>query len=159
MTPVLMPPPEPDVYEVQTGRGRIYLGWNHPYDPTITKYQVRRSRGRNNFNWTGWSDIEGSGAETTYHTVYGLAHGSEYRFRIRAVNARGTGSVSDEFRATTDAPPVTVSAPALQWARVNGAELGMRFDKALDESSVPAGRWRGARAASPRWRCARTWWR
>ena len=31
------------------------------------------------------------------------------------------------------APP-----PALEWARVNGAELALRFDKALDESQAPA---------------------
>jgi len=28
--------------------------------------------------------------------------------------------------------------PALEWARVNGAELALRFDKALDGSSSPA---------------------
>ena len=37
---------------------------------------------------------------------------------------------------TTMAPPPP--GPALQWARVNGAELALRFDKALDESSVPS---------------------
>ena len=36
---------------------------------------------------------------------------------------------------TTMAPPV--GGPGLEWARVNGAELALRFDKALDESSVP----------------------
>ena len=37
---------------------------------------------------------------------------------------------------TTMAPPP--AGPALEWARVNGAELALRFDKGLDESSVPS---------------------
>ena len=36
-------------------------------------------------------------------------------------------------------PPGAVEPLALQWARVNGAELALRFAAALDESSVPAG--------------------
>ena len=43
--------------------------------------------------------------------------------------------------ALTDAGPSMApeaSAPALEWARVNGAELGLRFDQGLDESSLPA---------------------
>ncbi len=41
---------------------------------------------------------------------------------------------------TQEAPPeITSAGPALEWARVNGAELALRFDAALDESSVPAG--------------------
>ena len=31
-----------------------------------------------------------------------------------------------------------VPPPALEWARANGAELALRFDKALDESSTPS---------------------
>ncbi len=30
------------------------------------------------------------------------------------------------------------TAPALEWARVNGAELALRFDQGLDETSLPA---------------------
>ena len=38
--------------------------------------------------------------------------------------------------APSGAPPA--AAPALEWARVTGAELALRFDAALDEASVPA---------------------
>ena len=48
-----------------------------------------------------------------------------------------------ETAATTSgqgAPPeITAAGPALSWARVNAAELALRFDAALDESSVPGG--------------------
>ena len=37
---------------------------------------------------------------------------------------------------TTMAPPA--GGPGLEWARVTGAELALRFDKGLDESSVPS---------------------
>ena len=45
-------------------------------------------------------------------------------------------SLTTDGTATRTAPPV--AGPALEWARVNGAELALRFDKGLDESSVPA---------------------
>ncbi|MDE2914099.1 MAG: fibronectin type III domain-containing protein [Paracoccaceae bacterium] len=35
-------------------------------------------------------------------------------------------------------PPITAAGPALSWARVNAAELALRFDASLDETSVPA---------------------
>ncbi|MDE2791315.1 MAG: SwmB domain-containing protein, partial [Paracoccaceae bacterium] len=49
-----------------------------------------------------------------------------------------------ETTATTNgqsmAPPqVAVQGPALSWARVNAAEMALRFDATLDESSVPGG--------------------
>ena len=45
-----------------------------------------------------------------------------------------TGTALSEARKT---PP-----PTLQWARVSGAELALRIDAALDESSVPeTGAW------------------
>ncbi|MYE59264.1 MAG: hypothetical protein F4X35_06765, partial [Alphaproteobacteria bacterium] len=46
-------------------------------------------------------------------------------------------SLTGPASTTSMAPPA--GAPALQWTRVRGAELALRFDKALDESSVPAG--------------------
>ena len=134
---VLLPPTKPDVYEVEGSTGKVSIAWNNLYDPTITKYQVAYRKASE--TGTNWRDIEGSGADTTYHTVYGLEHGANYRLRIRAVNARGAGPASDEWHATAGtvmAPEAP--APALEWARVNGAEMGLRFDKGLDESSVPS---------------------
>ena len=44
-----------------------------------------------------------------------------------------------EWSTTGTAPMAPPPAgPALEWARVNGTELALRFDKGLDESSVPA---------------------
>ena len=45
--------------------------------------------------------------------------------------------VALKLTATTTMAP-TPGAPGLQWARVNGSELALRFDAALDESSAPS---------------------
>ena len=44
--------------------------------------------------WSRWRDIAGSGATTTTHTVTDLTNGTEYRFRVRAVNVSGEGAVT-----------------------------------------------------------------
>ena len=235
-----------------SGSGIVTLSWNRAfvhtdgkraYDETITKYQVEVRR-RTDAGAT-WVDIPDSGYRTTHHFVDGLQNGVEYIFRIRAVNASGTGDPSDKEVATptwpadmvvkhevrlanlsitpgngflkvgwrklegrtycgyvigwreggtgdwqqyafisplhrvkttitglkpgtsyqvrvsvnsgydnvpngvawertvsttgtSGAPPITASGPALELARVRGAEMALRFDAALDESSVPA---------------------
>ena len=61
------------------------------------------------FGIQNWTDIRGSGAATTSHTVSGLTNGTEYTFRIRAVNASGNGEASDSVDTTPAGPPL---APA-----------------------------------------------
>ena len=51
----------------------------------------------------------------------------EGQFVSLALTDSGTPSMAPE-----------ASAPALEWARVNGAELALRFDQGLDETSLPA---------------------
>ena len=58
----------------------------------ITGYQVQQDGG-------DWTDIEGSGASTTEHTVVGLTNGTLYTFAVRAVNPGGNSSPSDEVVA------------------------------------------------------------
>ena len=70
------------------GNGEIALSWNDPGDSTITKYQyTQRSE---DGGWAAWTDISGSGATTTSHTVTGLTNGTEYTIAVRAV--KGTDS-------------------------------------------------------------------
>ena len=52
-----------------------------------------------------WMDIAGSGATTTSHTVRGLKNDVTYQFRIRAVNLRGSGNISEWASATPDSFP------------------------------------------------------
>ena len=93
------------------GRGNVVLRWNRTADNSITKYQVtwRGPSARHNKDW---HDIPDSRAKTS-HVVTGLTSGSEYAFRIRAVNAFGAGGPSNEKRATPTRPPNAPAKPDL----------------------------------------------
>ena len=76
-----------------------------------------------------------------------LKPGTSYDVRLyvgSGYTTKAPGLVYETTVSTTGAsmaPPSGAPAappPALEWARVNGAELALRFDKGLDESSVPA---------------------
>ena len=83
------------------------------------------------------------------HGIRGLTEGTSYDVRLFVPAPGSTGDPADadlayEVTVTTKGqsmatPPITAAVPALEWARVNAAELALRFDAALDESSVPAG--------------------
>ncbi len=81
----------------------VTLAWTGPTDAGINGWQVKR--------WTGnaepilesyWNDIPGSTATTATHDVTGLANGSEYNFRIRALADNEIGAQSDIRTATPD---------------------------------------------------------
>ena len=84
------------------GDSAVTLSWTNPGGDTITKYQVSTDGGEN------FTDIDGSNADTTEHTVPGLTNGTEYTFKLRARNASGPGRASTAT-ATPRAPP---AAPA-----------------------------------------------
>ena len=69
------------------------LAWDDPSDSAITgyEYQVNHNHtGTGNLTgWGEWTAIPGSGAGASSYDVDGLTNGSEYRFRLRAVNDVG----------------------------------------------------------------------
>ena len=89
----LTAPVAPTGLSAAAGDARVELTWTDPGDASITKYQYRQQDGGK--DWGGWTDITGSGASTTRHTVSGLMNGTAYRFRIRAANGAGDGAQSD----------------------------------------------------------------
>ena len=90
-------PAKPSGFTVKAGDARVALAWNDPLNSTITgwQYSFRTSGG-----YGAWTDIEGSDAATTGHTVTGLSNGVGHTFKIRAVNAGGNGAESDAVAAT-----------------------------------------------------------
>ena len=66
------------------------------------------------FVQVGWERADGSGVDTTSHTVQELKKGIEYAFRIRAVNGTGAGQASDVVRKTPhiNSPPQFATATA-----------------------------------------------
>ena len=109
VTVTLGTPPKLTNVSASSGRYReVPLSWDNPGNAhIIRKYQYEQ-------NGNGkWIDISGSGAATTSHTVTGLASGTAYSFRIRAVNGAGAGEASEPVKATPDLSSVVPPSPFL----------------------------------------------
>ena len=85
------PPGAPSGLTAAAGDGIVTLSWDDPLNAAITGYEYRSRAAPPAPGWTAWTTIAGSDAYTTSHTVTGLTNGTEYRFKLRAVNARGAG--------------------------------------------------------------------
>ena len=129
------PPAVPTGLTATGGDGSVTVSWTDPGDSTITGYEYQyRYTG---VAWSGWTAVADSGAGTTSFTRSGLDGGTEYRFKVRAVNAAGAGKPGPTARpwfvaATTlsneppGAPtPITVTrsdgALIASWPAVAGA--------------------------------------
>jgi len=84
------------------GDGQIALSWNDPSDSTITKYQYAQRSGDG--AWAAWTDISGSDADTTSHTVTGLTNGTEYTIALRLVKGTGETATYGPVSAVTATP-------------------------------------------------------
>ena len=114
--PAATKPAKPTGLTATAGDKQVALFWTDPSDSGITKYQVQQKAG--SAAWGSWTDIPSSGATTTSYTVTGLTNGTEYRFRIRAVNAAGNSPQSAVAGPATPASSDT-TAPT-----VTSAETG-----------------------------------
>ncbi|MDE2911867.1 MAG: fibronectin type III domain-containing protein, partial [Paracoccaceae bacterium] len=94
-------PAKPTGFTAAAGNAQVTLSWTNPGDSSITKYQYQQKEGNN--AWGNWTNIPNSapgGTNATSYTVTNLTNGTVYRFRIRAVNADGNGTQSNEVQAT-----------------------------------------------------------
>lgn len=92
-----------------SGDGEVDLDWLEPDDGgvAITSYIVQwREDGQ------GFSTSRQASVTTTEHTVTPLTNGTEYFFRVRAVNGEGSGVFSNEASATPEAVVVPPTPPA-----------------------------------------------
>ena len=114
----------------------LNVRWSAPanHGPAITDYDHRHRTASPEGNWT---EVTGTTSTDTTATIAGLADGTSYDVQVRATNGEGTGAWSDSGTGSTDASPLP-DTPALDVAMVQGDELELRFDRLLDESSVPA---------------------
>ncbi len=103
-------PLQPGGFRLVGGNAQVALSWNDPSDATVTKYQLRYKAGTSFSASDAWSDIAGSGATTTAHTVTGLTNDTTYAFQVRAVNANGAGPASE---TRTMLPRASNQAPTL----------------------------------------------
>ena len=102
-------PAKPTDLKASRGNTEVTLSWSDPSDSTITKYQVRHAKGTSVPVNMAWTDIIGSGASTTTHTVTGLINDTEYAFELRAVNNYG-----NSLAASTTEIPVAEPIPVPQ---------------------------------------------
>ena len=97
-------PDAPTGLSAAPGNGQLALSWTAPANnggSAITKYQYSASTGVDS-----WQDIPSSGPSTTGYTVTGLANGTTYTVKVRAVN--GVGSGAEVSTTGTPQEPATV---------------------------------------------------
>ena len=111
--------PAPESLTATAGHRRVTLSWMHVADGSVTGYQYQRSVGAGSFGgWTNIADrdlVVVSDTARSY-TVTGLTNGTDYSFRVRAVNSVGGGAASNIASATpmgrAPSPPTNLSAVA-----------------------------------------------
>ena len=123
-------PTAPDSFAAIPGDGLVWLGWRSPLDFTITGYQYQQGEG-------DWTDIPGSRAGTTFHVVTGLANGTPYSFKVRAVNVEGESDASAELTATPAAARSAPSKPTTFSAEQTGVwQVELTWDASSDPLTV-----------------------
>ena len=95
-------PPAPSQIEAVPGDTRVTVRWSSGGDggSAITGWQYVKKIGSGVFE-TAWTDIPGSGPSTSTTTVIDLTNGTEYQFKVRAVNSLGDGAESSATSAVT----------------------------------------------------------
>ena len=127
-------PAKPADFRAKAGDGRVTLIWSDPDSRTITRYEWRQ-RGGNN-DWSEWTGIARSGADTTSYIVKGLTNNMVYRFQVRAVNSIGPGAASDEKSAAPNPGVLTISVEDASVAEGDAGETDLTFTVTLSGTPI-----------------------
>ncbi|TVR28446.1 MAG: fibronectin type III domain-containing protein, partial [Ilumatobacter sp.] len=106
--PATAPDAPTDVTGV-AGNGQVDVSWKAPTDDggsAIIDYIVEYREGDTGDNWTPFADDVST---TTSATVTGLTNGTEYTFRVAAVNEVGTGEFSVPSEPVTPRPSADIT--------------------------------------------------
>ena len=97
----------------------------------ITGYRVQWKEAAD--SWDTPEDVSEETVTGTTHTIHGLTEGVEYAVRVMATNQVGEGPASAEKTAVLR----DIRAPEVVTFGVDGANLRVVYDEALDEGSAP----------------------
>ena len=116
------------------GNGQVTLGWTPPQSGggSITRYEYRQETTANAGGTGTWTTTGGTG--TTF-TVTGLANGTRYYFRVRAVSSDGPGPESSEASAT----PALTAGGTLSALTLSGVALTPAFTPATRDYTASVG--------------------
>ena len=121
--------------------GQVDLSWTDPGNTSITKWQYQyksKPDGGSYGSYGSWTDICVTSSDSncptkTAYTVTGLTLGTEYKFKLRAVNATGDGAASESGAAkpvlpTPDKPTGLTATPKissvdLAWTNPNNSTI------------------------------------
>ena len=108
---LLTKPAQPDKpAAVRAGSGKLTVTSSVTGGGTISKWQYKRKVGTAGFD-ANWTDISNSGSTSLSHTFTGLTDGTNYQYRVRAVNATGHSADSEDSDAVQPgAATLTVSS-------------------------------------------------
>ena len=76
-------------FRAAPGNRRVTLNWDNPNDSTIQRYQYRFMNSSDSGWNPDWTDISGSDATTTSHTLSGLTNNVHYTLEARAARRHG----------------------------------------------------------------------
>jgi alpha-tubulin suppressor-like RCC1 family protein len=93
--PVVTAPAAPQNFTATPGDTQVALSWTAPASDggsAILKYQISKDNGAN------WTDV----GLNTSHTFTDLTNGTEYTFKVRAVNSAGNGAEASAAATPTE---------------------------------------------------------
>jgi titin len=113
---------------------QIDLAWDD--SATETGYRIERSL--NGTTWAAWANLA---ADVTSYSNTGLAAGTAYHYRVRALNAGGYSDPSVKAAAVTRPAALTVTGAAASTTQINVAwtnvlgETGYRVERSTDNAT------------------------
>jgi len=115
-------PTSPAATEISSSS--IVVTWELPVSGApITSYVVERETTVGG----GWISLGDTGSTDRTYTDTGLSGDTVYNYRIRAVNATGTGPVSSEASATTEAPYAPGAPTSLSATATTTSQIGLSW--------------------------------
>ena len=120
-------PPAPTNLTAQASDRSVTLTWTTPGNggSAITKHQYREKVRTDDFgNWTNISNSAEGQTNANSYTVPNRTNGTIYTYQVRAVNAQGQSTESNEDSAT---PATVPDAPTNLTARAGSAQITLTW--------------------------------